>query len=452
MNRRRPKRNPHTPRNRSRILLAALLLPLLLTLGCGEDETGDGTEPTEPTPTVQLHRSDLARETDPAVDPVDVEVLAEGITAFGVDLYHRLAGEGGNLFYSPYSLSQVMAMTWAGARTETRWQIERVFHFTLPGEVLHPAFNRLDQELAGRAVVETEEGPVEGFHINSARSVWAARTHPFLPAYLDLLARHYGAGLWRADFEGAPETVRGAINDWVSRETEGRIETLFSPGSISPATRLVIANALFFKAPWETPFDEEMTVEGTFRIPGGDSVPVPMMVQKEILGYLQGEGFQAVALPYLGEMLSMVILLPDGDDPAALEGRLTPEWLADALPGLTPEVIRIHLPRFSFQSASISLAETLSAMGMPVAFTDSANFSGMDGSTDLRISAVTHQASVSVDEEGTEASAGSGVIVGPTNPGDPLAVVTVDRPFLFLIRDIPTGAVLFMGRIIDPRG
>jgi serpin B len=393
-------------------------------------------------------QSDKPRITSPAVGNSDLSALIDGNTAFTLDLYQQLQKEEGNIFYSPYSLSVALAMTYAGARGETEQQMAQALSFFLSQDRLHPTFNYLDQELASRGEgAEGKDG--EGFRLNIVNDIWGQKDFTFLPDFLDTLAENYGAGLRILDFIGNPEEARVTINDYISEQTEEKIKDLIPQGIISEMTRLVLTNAIYFNAAWLYPFSEDMTSDGIFYLLDGGEVTVPMMYQGETLGYAEGNDYQAVELPYDGEELSMVILLPDSGQFENFEMSLDSEKLKDIISRLRYQHVELTLPKWEFET-SFQMKETLQAMGMPIAFTEAADFSGMTGRRDLYIADVVHKAFVSVDEAGTEAAAASAVIMDLTAmPGDS-AVVTVDRPFIFLIRDIETGAILFFGRVMNP--
>jgi serpin B len=320
--------------------------------------------------------------------------------------------------------------------------------FLLEQERLHPAFNWLDAELASRG--EGAQGKdSEGFRLNVVNAIWGQKDYSFLPTFLDVLAENYGAGLRILDFISETEKSRVTINDWVSDQTEGRIKDLIPQGAIDALTRLVLTNAIYFNAAWEYPFDEDMTANGPFYLLDGGQVSVPMMKQTESFGYTEGEGYQAIELLYDGDELSMVILLPTSGNFESFEEGLEVQQVSDIIGDLQFREVALTMPRFEFES-EFSLKDTLEDMGMPTAFSGAADFSGMTGSPDLSISEVIHKAFVSVDEEGTEAAAATAVIMGETAmPAEP-AEVTIDRPFIFLIRDIETGAILFVGRVVNP--
>lgn len=402
----------------------------------------------QPTVGGEVIQSEKQRITSPEVDEADLTALVSGNSAFAFDLYQALRDNGGNLFYSPYSISLALAMTYAGARGETAQQTADTLHFTLSQDRLHPAFNSLDLELTQRGQgAKGKDG--EGFRLNIANAIWGQKDYHFLATFLDVLAENYGAGLRVLDFTKKPEKSRIVINDWVREETEGRIKDLLPPGSVDPLTRLVLTNAIYFNAAWQYPFEENATRDGVFHLLEGGEVSVPMMRQEKSLGYAESEGYQAVELRYDGRDLSMIILLPEAGNFETFEKSLDAQQVDAIIKNLGPSQVILTMPRFEFES-SFSLGETLAAMGMPDAFSGSADFSGMTGNRDLFISDVVHKAFVSVDEAGTEAAAATAVIMPTAAPPGATVEVTIDRPFIFLIRDIETGAILFVGRVVNP--
>ncbi len=420
------------------ILLSAIMLVVVLGLvACAQPVTG------------VVIQSDKQRVTSPDVNEADLATLVDGNSSFAFDMYQALREEDDNLFYSPYSISLALAMTYAGARGETAEQMADTLHFILPNNQLHPAFNWLDIELASRGEgAEGKDG--EGFRLNIVNAIWGQEGYKFLSEFLDLLAENYGAGLRPLDFASAPEESRITINNWVSGQTEGRIEDLIPQGLIDTWTRLVLTNAIYFNAAWQYPFSEDMTEDGPFYLLDGGEVTVPMMKQTESFGYAEGDGYQAVELPYDGRELSMVILLSRAGQFEAFEGSLDAQRVDGIIRELEHKRVALTMPKFEFES-DFSLRETLAAMGMPDAFLwGVADFSGMTGNRDLFIGDVVHKAFVSVDEAGTEAAAATAVVM-PTEmtPEEPVEV-TVNRPFVFLIHDIETGTILFVGRIVNP--
>jgi len=421
-----------------------IAIALISMLGCsilGGSEGGGDTA-----------QSDKPRDEAPDVPTGDQEALAEGNGAFAFDLYRMLKDETeGNLFYSPYSISLALAMTYAGARGSTETQMADVLHFTLPQDQLHPTFNYLDLVLASRG--EGAEGrDDEGFRLNIANAIWGQTGHPFLDEFLDTLAVNYGAGMRLVDYIEDSEGARVTINDWVSDRTEGRIEDLIPEGALNSLTRLVLTNAIYFNAAWADPFEESATSDGPFTLIDGSEVTVPLMQQVESHRYGAGDGYQAIELMYDGYELSMVILLPDRDQFSAFEQTLDADTVQEIIADIEPgRLVALTMPSFEFES-EFSLARTLQAMGMEDAFSSDADFSGMDGQRDLFISDVIHKAFVAVDEEGTEAAAATAVVMEAMAMPDPEEPVemTIDHPFIFLIRDVETNTILFLGRVMDP--
>lgn len=389
------------------------------------------------------------RNLSPHISETELQELAAGNRAFAIDLYQAIRDGDKNLFFSPYSISLALAMTYGGARIETAQQMAETLHFSLPDKKIHAGFNALDLELARRG----EENDISpGFKLNIANSAWAQYDRPFEQDYLDLLAENYAAGLYLTDYAGDPEGSREAINEWVSQKTEGKIEDLIPSGAINTLTRLVLANAIYFNATWQNTFDEALTREAPFFLLDGSQVAVPMMAQSgpKGLGYTAGENFQAVELPYSGGQLSMVIFVPEEGSFETFEASFTPTKLTEMLGTLEIRQVELQLPKFNFES-EFGLGSTLQQLGMADAFdAQTADFSGIDGTHDLFISNVVHKAFVDVDEEGTEAAAATGVIIGLTSLPVTDVQLTIDQPFIFLIQDKPTGTILFLGRVLDP--
>ena len=394
-------------------------------------------------------KSNKPRITSPTASQSDVAAVTAGNSAFAFQLYQQLKSKDGNLFYSPHSISMALAMTYAGAKTQTEQQMADTLHFTLPQDRLHPAFNSLDIALSQRGQgAEGKDG--KGFRLNVVNAIWGQKDYSFQPAYLDILAHNYGAGLRILDFITKTEDSRITINDWVSNQTEGRIKDLVPQGAINDLTRLVLTNAIYFNASWLHQFNKDATVNGPFYLLDGQKLTIPMMKQVESMSYSKGADYQAVEMLYDGQQISMVVILPDTGKFQGFEQNLQSQQVADIINNLKSGRVNLTMPRFEFNS-QIGLKDVLSTMGMPVAFTDNADLSGMTGKRDLYISDVLHKAFVSVDETGTEAAAATAVIVGVTSiPVDPPVEVTIDRPFIFIIRDIPTGEILFVGRVLNP--
>lgn len=421
------------------LLALGFLLP-----ACGG--TGDG-DPIQPGTEL---RSEEQRITAPSTEPSDVAAQVAGNTAFALDLYAQVReGSDANLFFSPHSIEVALAMTWAGARGGTESDMAGALHFELEQSGLHPVFNHLDLELNSRG--EGAEGADgEGFRLNVLNAIWGQVGYTFLDDFLDVLAMHYGAGLWLMDFAADPDAAAEEINEWVEVATEDRIEDLIPPGAITGDTRMVLVNAIYFNAAWAEPFEEEQTVDGPFSTLAGGTVTVPMMHKMSEMAYAEGEGYQAVEIPYDGHELSMLILVPDLGSLDAFEQGLSPAFLAQVEAGREYGIVELTMPRWELDGETFSLKEILTALGMGVAFSSAADFSGMNGTGDLAIQDVLHQAFVKVNEAGTEAAAATAVIVGETGVPPLGPAITLDRPFIYLIKDRPTDQILFVGRVVDP--
>jgi serpin B len=402
---------------------------------------------------MKVMQSNVARDISPGASADDLGALVAGNSAFAFDFYQAVRGQSGNLFYSPHSLSVALAMTYAGARGSTAEQMAETLHYTLPQERLHPAFNALDLALTGRDSGEDGGDAPQPFQLNIANSLWGQQDYPFLPGFLDLLALNYGAGLRLVDFAAAPEPSRREINQWVEKQTQEKIKELVPEGGITPGTTLVLANAIYFKADWLYPFSPIRTRPESFYPLVGEPYDVPMMStpQAVALPYYQGQGFQAVELPYVGNQVSMLVLVPDKGEFSRFEASLDAGQVQEILDGLEPRQVQLSMPKFRFETG-YNLAETLAGMGMPEAFEPgAADFSRMDATHSLFISEVFHKAFVAVDEKGTEAAAATAVVMGRSAALEPGLELVIDRPFIFLIRDKGSDALLFVGRVLAPQ-
>jgi serpin B len=386
--------------------------------------------------------------------PPDIGKVVGGNTEFAMDLYARLRSAPGNVFFSPYSISTALAMTYAGANGETANQMTHTLHLDLPPDKLHPAFAELETDL--NAIQEKQQ-----VQLAAANSLWPQIGFDFRPDYLALCKQYYGAAIFPVDFVQQTEAARTKINDWVSVRTNRKIPELIKPGILNASDRLVLVDAIYFKGNWQSKFDAAQTEDQPFHISSKISVTAPLMQQTSQFGYVEFPGLQVLEMPYTGGDISMIVLLPqnvDGLDD--LEKRLTTKNLERWTqlpqlfrPGLPHRTVHVFFPKFLVRS-QFSLADTLSAMGMPDAFDSlKADFSGMDGRRDLYISRVIHEAYANVDEKGTEAAAATAVTAtygaAPENP-PPIPVFRADHPFLFLIRDNVTGSILFLGRVMNP--
>jgi len=374
------------------------------------------------------------------VPATDAATLSRDNAAFAVALYQQLRPQPGNLVFAPASISLAMAMTYAGAAGQTATQMADAMHFTLPPAALHPAFDALDLALQSR---HAGDGT---FELSFANAVWDGGAG-LLPSFLDTLATNYGAGVRHVDFADAGR-AQAAINGWVSDQTHGRIANLLHDGDITPQTALYLTNAVWFQADWTLPFAANSPA-GTFHASTGD-VTVPLMRGQDQAQLWQGSGYRAASLGYAGNAVSFVALMPDDGTLDAFEAALTPEALARMFKedASVATVGALSLPRFAF-AQRVVLKDALAALGMTDAFlSGTADFSGINGQHDLFISRVIHQATIAVNEKGTEAAAATAV--GIVRKSAPLSSLVIDRPFLFFIRDDATGALLFAGRVTNP--
>ena len=416
--------------------------------------------PTPPGSGIVLAMADVPRA---PVGPNDLDRAAAALDAFGLELLQRIGSDGGSVVVSPASIVIALGMARAGARGETATEMDRVLHAAGLDELV-AELNALDQALASRSGwIKDGEGNPREVTLRSANAPFAQRGYALDPAYLDLLASRFGAGLRLVDFIADPEAARWLINGWVSERTEQRIPELLAPPDITDLTRLVLVNAIYLKAPWREPFDPELTKPGPFTLADGSRVEVPMMhLVSTGLGpdfpAGSGDDWRAIRLPYLGNQLALTVIVPD--DLGAFVDRLTPTMLADLTTmsweregGLLDyHKVDLALPRFSTETEA-NLADLLKAMGMPLAFDPTAaDFSGITTEDRLYIARVIHQANIDVDEKGTEAAAATAVVMDVGGPGEPFEpfVIRVDRPFLFVLTDVPSGAILFLGQVADP--
>ncbi|MGK7888855.1 MAG: serpin family protein [Leptolyngbyaceae cyanobacterium] len=430
--------NRHTsPRLNRRLFLHSSLLATSLWLSLAWDHNGQAGA--------------IAEQTGESFSETTQSLVNSNI-AFALDVYQCLAQESENLFFSPYSISAALAMTFAGARGITETEMAEVLHFSLEQDQLHPTFAELRSRL--------EIPATDDYQLLIANKLWGQVDFPFSQIFLDLLQTHYGADLEAVEFSTNPEAAREAINTWVAQQTNEKIQDLLPTGIVDSTTLLVLVNAIYFLAKWSTPFNPAKTTEEPFFTAPDETVMVPMMKQAEnfYLGHVQLEEVELLELPY-GQsdhhpQQSMIIILPQQiEDLAKIEQQLTPsllaEWLTALDYSLGQDCASVWLPKFSIES-DFNLKHTLVDLGMNSAFSEqSADFAGMDnGRRLLSLQETIHKAVLNVNESGTEAAAATAV-VGGTRGGGFLPIV-VDRPFLLLIYDRPSDTILFMGRVVNP--
>lgn len=411
------------------------LLSLCLFTSACERDAGEPRSPGG------LVSSDKERVAKPRTTPSDVESVVAGNVDFGAALYRELREPGKNLFFSPHSVSQAMAMVYAGARGGSEAELARGFHF-LPQDRFHPAVNALNQALS---VPPRDTGAATPARFLGVNSVWGQAGFSFEPAFLDVLAQHYGSGMHVVDFASSASQVRQDINAWVASRTQEHIKDLLPPDAVSAATRLILVNALHFEGAWSTPFSPLGTRAAAFHTLEGGTASVQLM-RGGGGQYMKGSGFEALALDYVGRDFRMLLLVPEAGRFDALEARLSADLLAEVRGALSPRDMDVNLPRFQLETTA-SLIPKLKALGIEQVFDGRSDLSGVTRSESLVISSIEHKAFVSVDEKGTVAAAATAVVAGPPSVPEPFLV---DRPFLFLIEHVETGSVLFLGRYVKP--
>ncbi len=381
-----------------------------------------------------------------------IPTVVKGNTGFAFDLYAQLSKENsGNLFFSPYSLSTALAMTYAGAAGETAKQMSQVLHFPKNQAELHPAFFHL-QEQVNKV---NQKGEIE---VHIANALWGHKRRVLQADFQESLMNYYRAILNQVDFKTETEKVRKKINRWVAIITHHKIKELVKVGILNENTRLVLVNAIYFKANWASQFKRDDTKEAPFWVNQKQAVNAPMMNQKHLFNYMENDEIQILELPYTAQdntplgnnSLSMIVLLPQqGDGLAELESSLNTQQLDKWLSRLRSQKVKVSLPKFKI-STQFELSKPLTKMGMSTAFNEKADFSGIDGTKELSITSIVHQAFVDVNEEGSEAAAATGVVVGVRGMPPASPTFRADHPFIFLIRHNFSGSILFMGRIVDP--
>ena len=370
--------------------------------------------------------------------------VIEANNRFAINLYSQYKSEEGNIFFSPFSISTAMAMVYEGAEGKTAKEIKSVFGF--------PKYDNSRRNQYSNLLSEINKKDKE-YALKTANALWAEQDFHFLDEYLTTVEEYYEGKTTNLDFKNEPEASRLIINNWVEDKTNNKIKDLLSEGVIDALTRLVLTNAIYFKAEWLIQFDADKTSEENFRVSPDKSIKVPMMQptsQKSTFNYTQNKDLQILEMPYAGEDLSMLILLPLDDNIEAFENSFTIEKLTEWKKSLRKRRVNIYIPKFKFETKYF-LSETLSDLGMPTAFTNSADFSGMTGAKDLKIDKVIHQAFIEVNEEGTEATAATGIGIGMiTSMPPPTPIFKADHPFIFIIQQNETGNILFMGRVSNP--
>ncbi len=366
--------------------------------------------------------------------------VANSSNLFGIDLYKMLVKKPGNMFISPFSISSALAMTYIGANGNTALQMKKTLYFDLDDESLHTGFSQL---------IESLNQPNDNYKLAVANSLWAQEDYIFLKEFLEQVQKYYQAGLNYVDFKRETEKARQQINKWVEEKTNGKIKEIIQPDDIDQLTRLILVNAIYFKGMWLKPFDPSLTRKAPFYITKDKSVEVDMMFKNTTTNYTEDQSAQVLELPYAGEKISMIIVLPK-KSLDQLEKDLSLDLLKGWIKNFKQEEVDIYLPKFKIEYRTY-LKEPLMSMKMVDAFTDAAaDFSKMDGTRTLKIHDVIHQSFIEVNEEGTEAAAATAVII--VGKGLSMSkVFKADKPFIFFIYDKTNDLILFMGRLVDPK-
>lgn len=384
--------------------------------------------------------------------PISTELaetmLIQGNNRFAIDLYREVCerSEDDNVFFSPFSISSALGMTYTGAEEETASEMAEVLHFSLPVNAINSAFHSITESLTSGGLNEPQSG--EPFTLAISSGLWVDNNFQLLDSFVEDMSHFYDAAVENVDFSGDPEGARERINSWVAEKTHDKIMNLIPEGSIVADTRTVLTNAVYFKASWSSPFDADFTREEPFTLADRSVAPVPMMRQEEHFNFGQSEQWSAIEMRYSGGDASMLIILPSGDL-QEFESSFDLEMLDEIRGNLSSRNVAVSMPVFEFTS-SMSLRSVLQSLGMESAFGSGANFSGFTGIRDLYISDVVHKAFVKVDEEGTEAAAATAVVMNMLSMPVAPVIMDINRPFMFLIQDNSTGSIVFMGRVMNP--
>ena len=411
------------------ILTIAVILCVFLS-GCVEDTT------------------DVPLTNDTGTTPEGVNVIVTANNQFAFDLYSEFKDtpehKEGNIFFSPYSISVALAMTYEGARGQTAEEMQSVLHIPKDDNLRRANFAKIFND------INKED---KKYKLSTANALWAQKDYNFLEGYTSTIEQYYGGRVTNLDFVSESEKSRQTINGWIEDQTNDKIKDLIPPGVLNDLTRLVLTNAIYFKGTWVKQFDKKDTIDEDFKTGSGQTVKVPMMRltgDDAEFNYAETDDIQILEMPYDGEELSMLIILPKENNLGDIEGAITPEKLLEWKNMLSEQIVDIFIPKFKFETKYF-MVDTLAKMGMPSAFNaPPADFSGMDGTKDLKIQNVIHQAFVEVNEEGTEAAAATAVVVGIESDGPIIPIFRADHPFMFIIQDKETENILFIGRVSDP--
>jgi serpin B len=444
------------------VRVCAIALLILLFCGCVEEQANEATTSTAAPTTITHPPQTYVSQTTTTVkqtttlkghsttttaashtSPEDTAAVAAANNRFAVDLYRKFAEKEGNMFFSPFSILTALTMTYEGAGGKTAQEMREVLHLPEDKAALRSSFSAIN------SAINADGKPYE---LATANAIWPEKGFDFLPAYTQTLRDFYGSEATPLDYATNAEGSRVTINKWVEERTREKIKDLIPPGVLNPMTRMVLTNAIYFKGDWARQFNKNLTSPMEFRTGSGKKVQADMMRDEggeERRNYYESENLQMLELPYKGDELSMLVILPPSDDIGGIEGSLSAENIDTWRKSMRPERVDVYLPKFKLEKKYM-MADTLRGLGMAEAFTMAADFSGMDGRKDLFISQVIHQSYVKVDEEGTEAAAATAVVMTATGMPTRPKVFRADHPFIFIIQDKKSGNILFMGRVDDP--
>jgi len=386
-----------------------------------------------------------AHADDSLATPESVQSVVNANNRFAFELYKEVGSNGGNVFFSPYSISTAVDMAYEGAKGQTAEEIQKVFHFS----------DNADERHAGTAAIYNSLNQQDkNYALNTANALWVQEDFPLLKSYTDAVENYLGGIAVELDFKNETEKSRNTINAWVEKQTKDKIKELIGPGALSTATRLVLTNAVYFKGAWTEQFDPDLTEKKDFRASDSETVQADMMRFGSTKHFQYGENddLQLLELPYQGDDLSMLVLLPKNNDLAKVESELSADSLKEWKDSMSYEKVVASMPKFKLEETYDSMGNTLAGMGMPTAFSDGADFSGIAGKR-LYISKVIHKSFVQVNESGTEAAAATAIVmtISSYNPNvEPPKEFIADHPFVFIIQENSTGNILFIGRLERP--
>jgi serpin B len=425
---------------------------VLCFMHCAPDSSPDRTqnEPAAPVKEENRYQDRLEQRFGYAeMKDSPLRQLARDNATFGMSLYSQISKNPGNVFFSPYSISEAFALLYAGTKGETAAELENTLHITLRDSSLHTAYRDMLNEFDEYKALTGGSGDTLKTRIDVANGLWAQNGFPLRDDFVSTVRDYHRSELASLDFAGAPEQSRTTINEWISDRTQGMIKNMLSPASLKNKTSLVMANAIYFEAQWQQQFTIGSTKQGDFHRLDNSTVTTPLMSQQSSYGYTEQTDWQAAEILYNEIPMTMLIILPRPGKFSEVEQMLTGKFLSSLVDSLRSERLELTIPKFKFTSPTLDLKESFANLGLKTVFTEKADLSGIS-TRQLILDNVYHKATVTVDEEGTKAGAATALRLFTGRPIDNPIEFTADRPFIFLIRDLKSQAVLFMGRVVDP--